>query len=279
MTGPDNSLERGCCAAAGSPDGDPGYWEEMVAASALHSLDAEEEAALREHVRSCESCRRMMDDLAGVAAELASVPDGQPADLPPALWDRIVAEIAETEPDRPRTSKDAPPGSQQPIPIASGHAVRRRRVGRRLAIAAAAAALVAAAASSAEIAVGGRPPSPGPAAACQTSHVCQTVSLRSAAGIVAATAFVRPHSVSVAVRHLAPNTKARSIYVLWEMRPGTTPRAVTTFSVGRSKHPSVRAAALPIPYRRSSAITFAISLERGPHAPSLPTGEVAAGAT
>ncbi|MDA8391297.1 MAG: hypothetical protein M0Z87_00560 [Actinomycetota bacterium] len=83
----------------------------------------------------------------------------------------------------------------------------------------------------------------------------------------------------MSVGHLVPNTATRTIYVLWEVAPRNAPRAVASFSVGRSHRRKLHAAALPVPYSGSAKLTLALGLERGPRPPSSPTLEVAAGTT
>lgn len=59
-------------------------------------LDATTSSALRGHLRTCPACNQLAEDHARVAGALAALHD-RPLDPPPALWDGVLARLAEAE--------------------------------------------------------------------------------------------------------------------------------------------------------------------------------------
>jgi anti-sigma factor RsiW len=68
--------------------------EALVTAYLDGELDAARSSALRGHLRVCEACRDRADDHARLRNALAELP---PADPPAALWDGVMARLAEAE--------------------------------------------------------------------------------------------------------------------------------------------------------------------------------------
>jgi hypothetical protein len=92
---------------------------ELVAAYALHAVDAGEAERVERHLDECPRCRAELAEHRDVAAWLGN----SGGDAPEGLWDRIAS-----------TLEEAPPPMRLPLPPADGSVVplaaRRRSVGR-----------------------------------------------------------------------------------------------------------------------------------------------------
>lgn len=116
---------------------------QLAAAYALDALDPDERDSFEAHLAECADCTAEVAGFTGTAALLGSAVAQPP---PPALRDRILAEIATTrQHDVLGPAASAPAGSSQPpeppAPVASLDAARRRRT-RVMAVLGAAAAVV-----------------------------------------------------------------------------------------------------------------------------------------
>jgi anti-sigma-K factor RskA len=82
--------------------------DELIAAHALHALDADDERRVEEHLAGCDRCRAQLREMEGVAAAIAyAAPAAQPpAELRgrvlEAIGPTVVASPAEAAPDRDR---------------------------------------------------------------------------------------------------------------------------------------------------------------------------------
>ena len=65
--------------------------DELIAAHALHALDAQDERLVEEHLAGCERCRAQLREMQAVSAAIAlSAPAAQP---PPDLRDRVMGAV------------------------------------------------------------------------------------------------------------------------------------------------------------------------------------------
>ena len=118
---------------------------ELVGAYALDALSDEEREAFEAHLATCEPCQAELASLADVLDGLAD--DGEAGDVPAGLAARIAAELAVTPQDV--VVADAPI-AEAPLadaPLAEVVPIRKRSVGRILAVAAASVAVLVIAAS------------------------------------------------------------------------------------------------------------------------------------
>ena len=117
---------------------------ELVGAYALDALDAEERAEFEQHLAACADCQAELASFADVIDALAD--DGEATDVPAGLQERIAAELAVTAQDgvsdpAPADAPLAP--SIAEAPLADVVPLRKRSVGRFLAVAAASVAVLA----------------------------------------------------------------------------------------------------------------------------------------
>ena len=116
---------------------------ELVGAYALDALDAEERAEFELHLATCADCQAELASYADVLDALAD--DGEASEVPDGLQERIAAELAVTAQDSvnepaPSEAPAAPTVSE--APLADVVPLRRRSVGRILAVAAASVAVL-----------------------------------------------------------------------------------------------------------------------------------------
>jgi len=116
---------------------------ELVGAYALDALDAEERAEFELHLATCADCQAELASYADVLDALAD--DGEASEVPDGLQERIAAELAVTAQDSvnepaPSEAPAAPAVSE--APLADVVPLRRRSVGRILAVAAASVAVL-----------------------------------------------------------------------------------------------------------------------------------------
>jgi hypothetical protein len=76
--------------------------EARITAYLEGDLDATTSSALRGHLRGCAACRALAEDHARIAGALADLP---PAEPPAALWDGVLARVAEAEAADARRSR------------------------------------------------------------------------------------------------------------------------------------------------------------------------------
>lgn len=95
-------------------------YEELIDALLDEGLTAEQEAALREHVRTCPSCRRLFTAVTAATRVLREEELAQP---PASLAEGVMARIAQAEADEGGESG----ATAAPVPIRPRHAQSRRR--------------------------------------------------------------------------------------------------------------------------------------------------------
>ena len=224
------------------------HWDELAAAYALHALDGAEETAFLDHLATCVTCRRSVDEHALVAAQLGALAAG-------------------TDPGGPRWA-DLRAGVLGQGPAVREPAPRRRPRAHAFLAAAAALVVVAGAAVAWRVTTTDERPGPSLVASCAARPGCHVVRLADAAVVLAeaGTARVVPTSLH------QPATDR--IYALWQLPRDGRPVLVGTLRDGVSG-PS-QPAALAIPYEDTAA--FAVSLEPVAHVPTQPTTVVAVGA-
>ncbi len=276
---------------------------EDAAAFALHTLEPEEEARMREHLAGCPSCRATVSDTEVAAAALgAAVEQVEP---PARLRENILAQAAQTPQIRPvparaaagpartatgpgRTAGSGPrrsPDGTEPSPRrdASGPGRRRRRF---------VAAVLAVVAVIAVAGVGGlaaytvRLQQQRDAQIAQTQALVDVLTQLDRPGTSHATLSTsdgRPVAMVVtttsdrivATAGLGPNDRNTSVYVLWGVTTDAAPQPIGTFDVDPAGDgPVVRQLG---PAGRESFLGYAISLEPGRVAPPVPTTVVASG--
>lgn len=105
---------------------------------------------------------------------------------------------------------------------------------------------------------------------CLGTAGCHAVALHPAGTSgTAAVALVRGNRVRLLVDDIAPNDRARQIYVLWQQDANGTFKAVGTFDVTKEGRQIVDAGRLPDPYTNTAAL--AITREPGRTAPARPS--------
>jgi anti-sigma-K factor RskA len=248
----------------------------LAAAYVLGALEPAEEAAVREHLRTCQEPHDEFAELGGVVPYLAELPGLELVEPPAALRDRIMAAAAADLAERtgatpvaaiaPAAPPARMPGSTVPFPTAAERADRATRRAGTLGSAARIAAAVAIIlvggwnlilqgqlsdarsydrALAAVIDAAGKPGS-------QTVVLTPTKDSQ-AAGIAA----VEPNgSVIMAIRGLPP-TAGTQIYEAWVIVGKTAPVAVGGFTVG----PAGTAAFTTTPVPTPPGSTIALSLE------------------
>ena len=248
-------------------------FEELAAGFALDALDASDDAFFRAHLETCLRCQTMVEELSGVAADLAtSVTGGDPD---PHLRDRILAaalaesrasSVATADTRAPTSNGSAARGHGAPINIAVPHRLRRVR------LLAAAAVVVLAGIGGGVLATSGgigQPP-----AKCSASSGCTQVTLSSALTQRAvATVIVNGGSVWIRPEAIPVDDAAKQIYVLWEIVGHSSPRPVGAFDVVHGAKGPIAVGSIPggRPYG------FAVSLERGRSIPRTPSATMAVG--
>ena len=116
---------------------------ELVGAYALDALDAEERAEFELHLATCADCQAELASYADVLDALAD--DGEASEVPDGLQERIAAELAVTAQDsvnEPAPSEVPAAPTVSEAPLADVVPLRRRSVGRILAVAAASVAVL-----------------------------------------------------------------------------------------------------------------------------------------
>ena len=118
---------------------------ELVGAYALDALSDEEREAFEAHLATCEPCQAELASLADVLDGLAD--DGEAGDVPAGLAARIAAELAVTPQDVVVADAPVADAPVAEAPLAEVVPIRKRSVGRILAVAAASVAVLVIAAS------------------------------------------------------------------------------------------------------------------------------------
>lgn len=281
---------------------------EQAVGWALHSLEPDEEMSVLTHLPTCPSCRQVADDAEAVFVRLGTAVEQ--IDPPPALRDRLMAQVAETPqlhtPRQPVSTLTPPPptppsSTQPPTPPATssprldgprdrptdtrpgrgpGWSRRARRV------------LAGALALVAVLAIGGLAVRNAQLEQQREAQLAQTQNLenlldqldrpgvprallaREDGSTVAAVVVEngRPKVYPIAV---PANAVDRDIYVLWGIPKGSsTPEPLGTFDVTGDGQAPVDVGSTGT----DDFAAYAISLEPGRTAPAAPTAVVASGA-
>lgn len=246
--------------------GDAGHdaWAQLAVGHALDALEPADEAVFLAHVRTCPSCQRLVDDTRRSATELAYAVE--PVAPPPQLWARIEAGLGQS----------GRPPAAVPVPAAPGPAIGpARRSGLRWLAAAAAAAVLAGLVGTGVLAsrLSGQNSTQRRQLAavldCLGSPDCRLMPMTGSGG-AQAVALVSSGRVQLFLNGLPQNNRGAEVYVLWELRGGAPPAAVTTFDVVTGGWTAVPARALPVAATAQSAL--AVTREAGRQAPPRPAG-------
>ena len=275
--------------------------EEHVVAWVLRAAGPEEEAEVRQHLPTCESCRALVRETEETLAVLGGAVE--PSEPPPHLRDRILDAAARTPQEHrapeptPRPSAPPEPGEEAGAPrrpattgpsggagAGPGRGGRRRGVRGRI-VAVAAAALVAVAAIAGLGVYSAQMKAERDAEAARAQGV--VAMLRQMAEPGTTHAFLAPEEggpvVAAVLSHDSgqmvmpvdlPANGADRVYVLWGLPAEGTPAPLGTFDV--------RGDATGVQSVGSSAggagyAQFAISIEPGRVAPASPSQVVASG--
>ncbi len=268
----------------------PGHneaFEELAVGWALHALEPEDADAFGPHLDGCARCRTVVEETTEVmAAMAATAPSAEP---PPALAERLRAEVARTPQETPSTAAGrgtapggarlaaAPAGPPAVVPPAVLPAQRRRWV--QALVAAAVAAVVglggwnvvlagdrdeARQVAASEAALLEELLRPGPAT---------VVPVADDDGRTVATLVAREDRVQLVAQGLAANDPDAETYVLWGLGDGA-PQALGTFDV---TEPGLQLSTLGVE-DADGFPGYGISIEPGRQAPEAPTDVVADGA-
>ncbi|WP_394617404.1 anti-sigma factor domain-containing protein [Lentzea sp. JNUCC 0626] len=254
-------------------NGDPCAQEELAVGWAMHSLEPDEEALVRDHLPTCTTCQRTVEATQEVLAGIGgAVRQEQP---PPHLRARLMEQIEHIPQDPPATPA---PRHVAPIPLRPQH---RRRTGRTLLAAAAVAAVLAGGGYlgvrvnqlSTEVAASeARTNDLNRALSLAANPATNRAILRTTAGDEVAVVLSNPTSAAVMPMNLKPNDSGH-VYVVWgastkapvplavfDVRPGSTDPQLLAWSADAHQH-----------------TTFAVSLEPGRQAPPKPSEVLAGG--
>jgi anti-sigma-K factor RskA len=245
---------------------DHSEWYELVAAHALHALDASDEDRLAKHLEGCDDCRHELDAHALTASHLASLADD--ADTAPPAWSSIRAAVVGS-PRSPSVEADVPVGVDE-------LALRReRRRPPQWVLAAAAVVMVLAGATVASWQVLGANGSGNhqPAALLDCGHKpgCLEIDLRSSDGVNRAAVIVDHGSAEVQPVSLDAPASGRT-FVLWQLPHGGAPIPLGEFDSTTST-----SGTHPLAVAMSQTTAFAVSSEVSDTPPTTPTDVLALG--
>ena len=257
---------------------DHARFEELAAGHALSALEPEEEQAFLQHLATCATCERDVQEHRETLVLLALSTD--PAEPPPSLLDGIRAGVVGEQRQAPVPA--APPvRAQAPTSLDDARGRRAARTTRAVQWvgAAAAAALVLSLGAwnlalrndrDASQQVGDRL-----AAAVQdlSRPDSRSVRLESEDGSVLAVAVVADDGVSLVVDGLEPNSSGTS-YVLWAQDASGGVRPVGAFDVEQEQVDVVED--LPVEGGVETVTEYLVSREQGDEAPPTPGGPVLA---
>lgn len=247
--------------------------EELAVGWAMHSLEPDEEAVVRDHLPNCPTCQRTVRSTQEVLAGIGgSVRQEQP---PPRLRARLMEQIEHIPQDVPTQHN---PRHAAPTPLRPQH---RRRTGRVLLAAAAALAVLAGGGYlgvrvnqlSGEMAASeARANDLNKAFSLALDPTTTRAVLRTGSGEEAAIVLSNPTSGAVMPMNLKPNDSGH-VYVVWgastkapvplavfDVRAGSTDPQLLAWSSDAHKH-----------------TRFAVSLEPGHQAPPSPSEVLAGG--
>ena len=247
--------------------------EELAVGWAMHSLEPDEEALVRDHLPTCATCQRTVRSTQEVMAGIGgAVRQEQP---PPRLRARLMEQIEHIPQEVPAPHR---PRHAAPTPLRPQH---RRRTGR---------VLLAAAAAMAVLAGGGylgvrvnQLSGEVTAAQTRTDELSKALSLaadpttnravlRSNSGDDVAIVLSNPTSGAVMPMNLKPNDSGH-VYVVW----GASTRAPVPLAVFDVRAGSTDPQLLSWTPDAHKHTAFAVSIEPGRQAPPKPSEVLAAG--
>jgi anti-sigma-K factor RskA len=256
-------------------NGDLCAHEELAVGWAMHSLEPDEEAIVRDHLPTCDTCQSTVEATQEVLAGIGgAVRHEQP---PPHLRARLMEQIEHIPQEVPAFAPHTPRHAA-PTPLRPRH---RRRTGRVLLAAAAALAVLAGAGylgvrvnqlSGEVTAAEARTDDLTKALSLAADPTTNKAVLRTGSGDEAAVVLSNPASGAVLPKNLKPNDSGH-VYVVWgastqapvplavfDVRAGSTDPQLLAWSSDAHKH-----------------TTFAVSLEPGRQAPPKPSEVLAGG--
>ncbi|SDE57381.1 Anti-sigma-K factor rskA [Blastococcus fimeti] len=252
--------------------------EELAVGWALHALEPEDAELFARHLEGCARCRQVVEETTEVMAALAgAAPSAEP---PPALGERLRAEVARTPQDDP--AAPAAPATRPVLAPAPASAPAVMPVPRRRWT-----AVLVAAAVAAVVSLGGRTAlligdrdEARQAAASQAALVEQllrpgpatVVPVAAPDGHTVATLLTRDDGVQLISHGLDANDRDAETYVLWGLDQGT-PKALGAFDVTED---GLQLRTLEVE-GADDFPGYGISLEPGRRAPEAPTDVVARG--
>ncbi|KOV84501.1 anti-sigma factor [Nocardia sp. NRRL S-836] len=246
--------------------------EELAVGWAMHSLEPDEEAAFRDHLPTCPTCRHTVQATQEVLAGIGgAVRQEQP---PPHLRARLLEQIEHTPQDTPAPRPAAPP-----TPLRPQH---RRRTGRVLLAAAAALAVLAAGTylgvrvtqlSDEVAAAQSRTDDLNRALLLAADPTTNRAVLRATgSGDDVAVVLSGPTSAAVMPMNLKPNDSGH-VYVVW----GASTKAPVPLAMFDVRAGSTTPQLLPWSSDAHKHTTFAVSLEPGRQPPPKPSEVLALG--
>ncbi|PRY40549.1 anti-sigma factor [Umezawaea tangerina] len=266
---------------SGDPKTDWCDQEELAVGWAMHALEPDEEALLREHLPECASCRRTVRNTEEVTALIGESVDQ--FDPPARLKAKLMDAIEHTPQERPAPVVVKVPDRQEvaePIPL---DAARRRKANRTRVLLAAAAVILVAVVTGV---VGQRIGTLSDQVAAQNSRTDQLENtlrlaadpatnkavLRTAGGEPMAVLLSGDSTAVVVADKMPANDASKETYVVWGTS-GVGPVALTTFDVSPGSED------IKLSWDKSAYAHhgFAISLEPGRTAPTTPSVVLAAG--
>ncbi|HEX7305510.1 anti-sigma factor domain-containing protein [Lentzea sp.] len=247
--------------------------EELAVGWAMHSLEPDEEALLRDHLPTCASCRTTVQSTQEVLAGIGgAVRQEQP---PPRLRAMLMEQIEHTPQEAP-----APPAPRHaaPTPLRPRHS---RRTGRVLLAAAAALAVLAGGGylgvrvnqlSGEVTAAQSRTDDLNKALSLAADPATNRAVLRTTSGDEAAIVLSSQDSAAVMPLDLKPNDSGH-VYVVW----GASTKAPVPLAVFDVRAGSTDPQLLSWSPEAHRHTTFAVSLEPGRQAPTTPSKVLAGG--
>lgn len=236
-------------------------WDELVAASALHALEPDDELRLLGHLDGCAPCRAHLDQYRLVAAQLGSLTDD---DAQPPAWGDMRSRLVGPPSAAAPAGNTATPKTKV-IPL-------RRRVGVRVLAAAAVVVVAAGVAASWQASRPARDTSASVAlTACRQQSGCRVVPLHGQSRDNAAVLVEGGHASLVPVNLSA--LPADHVYVLWQLPRDGGPIPVVTF-----RDPQRQTSSVPLMTGYADTAAFAISVEDAGLMPTHPTDLIGLGA-
>lgn len=253
---------------------------ELAVGWALHALEPEQEALLRQHLPTCARCRETVRDTEDIGAVLAEA--GPMEEPSPQLRDRLLAAVDET-PQLPTAGPLIPAEPEQVDPVVRQLPPRRRLATWPKVLVAAALVVLAVAAGTLAVRVGQLSEERDTQAAISTQlgdalsafgdPEAHTAVLNDSAGDPAAILVSGKEKATVIPIALTPNNPSDQVFVMWGTSAGE-PVALATFDVRETKDKGEPLSWSPDAAKHSG---FAISLEPGRTAPAAPTSMIASG--